>query len=81
MKLCMINLFFLMRDDHNKAICVDQAVIMIITTTMTLVFQLIMNDAIISLLRFMSRTELREEKESKYREMKASNHLLRKCFN
>ncbi len=38
LKLCMIDLFFLVRDNHNKAICVDQAVIMIIATTMTLVF-------------------------------------------
>ena len=38
MKLCMMNLFFLMRNNHNRAVCVDQAVIMIIATTMTLVF-------------------------------------------
>ena len=52
-----------------------------IVTTMTLVFQLILNDVIASLFQFMPRTELKEEKELKYREMKASNHLLRKCFN
>ncbi len=85
LKLCMIDLFFLVRDNHNRAICVDQAVIMIITTTMTLVFQLILNDVVASLLRFMSQTEMRKKKkESKYRETKTSNHLqslLRKCFN
>ena len=85
LKLCMIDLFFLVRDNHNRAICVDQVVIMIITMTMTLVFQLILNDVVASLLRFMSQTEMRKKKkESKYREMKTSNHLrslLRKCFN
>ncbi len=52
---------------------------------MTLVFQLILNDVVASLLQFMSQTEMREKKkESKYREMRTSNHLqslLRKCFN
>ncbi len=85
LKLCMIDLFFLVRDNHNRAICVDQAVIMIIATAMTLVFQLVLNDAVASLLRFMPQTEMREEKkESKYRETRTSNHLrslLRKCFN
>ncbi len=58
---------------------------MIIITTMTLVFQLILNDVVASLLQFMSQTEMREKKkESKYREMRTSNHLrslLWKCFN
>ena len=85
LKLCMIDLFFLVRDNHNRAIYVDQAVIMIITTTMTLVFQLILNDVVASLLWFMSQTEMRKKKkELKYREMKTSNHLrslLWKCFN
>ncbi len=52
---------------------------------MTLVFQLILNDVVASLLQFMSQIEMREKKkESKYREMKTSNYLqslLRKCFN
>jgi len=85
MKLCMIGLFFLVRDNHNRAACVDQAVIMIIATAMTLVFQLVLNDVVASLLRFMPQTEMREEKkESKYRETGTSNHLrslLRKCFD
>ena len=58
---------------------------MIIITMMTLVFQLILNDVVASLLQFMSQIEMREKKkESKYREMKTSNYLqslLRKCFN
>ena len=85
MKLCMIGLFFLVRDNHNRATCVDQAVIMIIATAMTLVFQLVLNDAVAPLLRFMPQTEMREEKkESKYRGTRTSNHLrslLRKCFD
>jgi hypothetical protein len=45
MELCMMSLFFLVRDNHNRAACVGQAVIMIIATAMTLVFQLVLNDA------------------------------------
>ena len=81
----MIGLFFLVRDDHNRATCVGQAVIMIIATAITLVFQLLLNDAVASLLRFMPQTEMKEEeKEPKYRGTGASNNLrslLRKCFN
>jgi len=53
MKLYIIDLFFLVRDNHNRAICVDQAIIMINTTTITLIFQLILNDVVASFLRFM----------------------------
>ncbi len=85
LELCMIGLFFLVRDNHNRATCVGQAVIMIIATAMTLVFQLVLNDAVAPLLRFMPQTEMRkEEKEPKYRGTGTSNHLrslLRKCFN
>ena len=80
MELCMIGLFFLVRDNHNRATCVGQAVTMTIATATTFVFQLILNDAVAPLLRFMPRTEMREEKEPKYRGTEASNHLLRKCF-
>jgi len=84
MELCMIGLFFLVRDDHNRATCVGQAVIMIVATATTLVFQLILNDAVAPLLRFMPRSEMREERESKYRGTEVRNHLrsfLRKCFD
>ena len=50
MKLCMIDLFFLVRDDHDRSTCVDQAVIMIIAIAMTVIFQFLLNNAFASLL-------------------------------
>ena len=82
MKLCMINLFFLICDNHNRAICVSQTMIMIIATAMTLDFQFLLNDAVALLLQFMSLIKIREEKELKYNRTEASNHLqilIHKC--
>ena len=59
----MIGLFLLVRDENNRATCVSQAVIMIITTAMTIAFQILLNDAIAPLLRFMPQTGMREEEK------------------
>ena len=82
MKLCMIDLFFLVRDDHNRSTCVDQAVIMIIAIVMTVIFQFLLNNAFASLLRFLSSTEMKiakkeekEEKEQKYHTSETNNYL------
>ena len=76
MKLCMIDLFFLVRDDHNRAVCVDQAVIMIIVTIMILCFQLLLNNAFAPLLKFLSQIEVEEAKEEpKYHRTKTNSHL------
>ncbi|MCJ1455409.1 hypothetical protein MMC28_005764 [Mycoblastus sanguinarius] len=84
MELYMIGLFFLVRDDHNRAACIGQAVIMIVTTAMTLGFQFLLNDQVAPLLRFMPQTEMREEeKEPKYHGTGTTNHLgilVRECF-
>ena len=82
MKLCMIDLFFLVRDDHNRSTCVDQAVIMIIAIVMTVIFQFLLNNAFASLLQFLSSTEMKiakkeekEEKEQKYHTSETNNYL------
>ena len=76
MELCVIGLFFLVRDEQNKTTCVSQAVIMIIVTAMTFDFQLLLNDAIGPLLRFMSRSEVKEsEKEVTDHETKETDRL------
>ncbi len=76
MELCIIGLFFLVRDEHDRATCISQAVIMIITTAMTLGFQFLLNDAVAPLLRFMPQTEMREEEnEAKYHGMGGTIHL------
>lgn len=84
MELCMIGLFFLVRDDRNRATCVGQAAIMIIATAMTLGFHFLLNDAVAPLLRFLPQSETREEeKEQQYHGTRTANHLqilVRKCF-
>lgn len=75
MELCMIGLFFLVRDDHNRATCVGQAAIMIIAIMMTLGFQFLLNDAFAPLLRFMPHSEMREEQTAKCHGSKTTNHL------
>ncbi len=82
MKLCMIDLFFLVRDDHDRSTCVDQAVIMIIAIAMTVIFQFLLNNAFASLLWFLSSTEMKiakkeeeEEKEQKYHTSETNNYL------
>ncbi|KAL9127040.1 MAG: hypothetical protein Q9217_004004 [Psora testacea] len=83
MELCMIGLFFLVRNDHNRATCVGQAVIMIIATAMTLGFQLLLNNAFAPLLRFLPQTEVREAaEEPKYHGTGTNSHLgilIRQC--
>lgn len=43
MELCMVGLFFLVRDEHNKAACVPQAIIMIIMGAFTVLYQVLLN--------------------------------------
>ncbi|MCJ1278138.1 hypothetical protein MMC21_005953 [Puttea exsequens] len=76
MDFCMIGLFFLVRDDHSRATCVGQAVIMIIATAMTLGFQILLNDEFAPLLRFLPQTEARgAEQEPKYPGTGKNSHL------
>jgi len=53
MELCVTGLFFLVRDDHNRATCIGQAVIMSIATVITVSFQVLLNNAFAPLLRFL----------------------------
>jgi len=84
MELCVIGLFFLVRDEHNRATCISQAVIMTIATAMTIGFQFLLNDAVAPLLRFMPQIEMREEeKEEKYHGTGGTIRLrilARQCF-
>ncbi|PMD46485.1 DUF221-domain-containing protein [Hyaloscypha variabilis F] len=43
MELCMIGLFFLVRDENDNAACVPQAIIMIIALILTIGYQLLLN--------------------------------------
>lgn len=45
LELCLIGLFFLQRDTHNDAVCVPQAIIMIVTLVFTVLYQFVLNRA------------------------------------
>jgi calcium permeable stress-gated cation channel len=45
MELCLIGLFFLVRDEHNKIATIPQAIIMIVAFAGTIVFQILVNNA------------------------------------
>lgn len=71
----MIGLFFLVRDEHDKATCVSQAVIMIAATALTFGFQLLLDDAISPLLRFVPQVKTEEEKEENHCGRESTVHL------
>ena len=76
MELSVIGLFFLVRDEQNKAICVSQAVIMTIATALTFGFQLLLNNAIDPLLRFIPPSEMIEsDKDADHDEKRETIHL------
>jgi calcium permeable stress-gated cation channel len=43
MELCMVGLFFLVRDEKNNAACIPQAIIMIIVGILTALYQVLLN--------------------------------------
>lgn len=43
MEVCMIGLFFLVRDEHGYAPCIPQAVIMVIVAAFTVIYQVLLN--------------------------------------
>ncbi|KFY73541.1 hypothetical protein V499_06362 [Pseudogymnoascus sp. VKM F-103] len=45
MELCLIGLFFLVRDDKNNAACFPQAIIMIVVMALTALFQFLLNQS------------------------------------
>lgn len=56
MELCLIGLFFLVRDDSGNASCVPQAIIMIICVVFTLIYQILLNISFAPLFRYLPIT-------------------------
>lgn len=56
MELCLIGLFFLVRDDAGNAACVPQGIIMIVTLALTIIFQYMLNISFGPLLRYLPIT-------------------------
>ncbi|KAI9833116.1 MAG: hypothetical protein M1826_000483 [Phylliscum demangeonii] len=56
LELCMIGLFFLVRDQHNHLACKAQAIVMIFVTLLTVLFQYLLNDAFNPLIKYLPLT-------------------------
>lgn len=53
MELCLIGLFFLVRNEHNEVACAPQAVIMSVVLASTVAYQIALNRSFGALLRFL----------------------------
>jgi calcium permeable stress-gated cation channel len=56
MELCMVGLFFLVRDANNKVACLPQAIVMIVITGLTLLYQILLNQSFSPLFRHLPIT-------------------------
>ncbi|EED23543.1 DUF221 domain protein, putative [Talaromyces stipitatus ATCC 10500] len=56
MELCLIGLFFLVRDEHDRVACQGQAIVMIIVLILTLGYQYFLNEAFSPLIRYLPIT-------------------------
>ncbi|KAH7031088.1 uncharacterized protein B0I36DRAFT_267802 [Microdochium trichocladiopsis] len=56
MEICLIGLFFLVRDDDNKAVCSVQAIIMIVATILTVLYQILLNMSFGPMFRYLPMT-------------------------
>ena len=64
LELYLVGLFLLVRDDHQRSACVGQAVIMIIVTAITAVFQILLNEAFGPCLRFLPYIDMEDEMDT-----------------
>lgn len=56
MEVCLIGLFFLVRDTQGSVACKGQAIVMIVVLVMTIGFQILLNEAFGPLLRYLPIT-------------------------
>ena len=56
MEICLIGLFFLVRNEDNDVACQGQAIVMIVVLVVTVLFQYLMNEAFGPLLRYLPIT-------------------------
>jgi hypothetical protein len=56
MELCMIGLFFLVRDHNNNVACYPQAIVMIVITALTILYQFLLNQSFSPLFRHLPIT-------------------------
>lgn len=56
MEIVLIGLFFLVRDEHNNAACIPQAIIMIVAAALTILYQVMLNMSFAPLFRHLPIT-------------------------
>ncbi|KAH8205522.1 hypothetical protein TruAng_000228 [Truncatella angustata] len=56
MEICLIGLFFIVRDDANNLTCTPHAIIMIVVTILTVLYQLLLNYSFGPLFRYLPIT-------------------------
>lgn len=56
MELCLIGLFFLVRDDKGKVSCKGQGICMVVVFVLTIMYQVLLNDAFGPLIRYLPIT-------------------------
>lgn len=56
LEICLIGLFFLVRDDQDRASCKGQAIVMIVVTISTAIYQFLLNEAFGPLLTYLPIT-------------------------
>jgi len=78
MKLCLIDLFLSICDDRSVLIDIDQTVIMMIVTTSTIIYQLLLRNVFVLILKYLSVFTKDEESQKR-----ASNekHFLRAALD
>lgn len=64
MEMCLLGLFLLVRDEHQRLSCKIQAVVMMVATGLTVTFQILLNRAFAPLLQFLSLVSADQCRES-----------------
>jgi len=89
MKLCLIGLFLFIRDEQGVFTGIDQAVIMMIATVLTVIYQLLLGNAFASILEYLSAyMKNRNDSEGKLKQKCSSAgalsslcQLLHSCYD
>ncbi|KAJ5171899.1 hypothetical protein N7492_004492 [Penicillium capsulatum] len=74
MELCLIGLFFLVRDQYGEVACKGQAICMIVVMVLTIGYQILLNDAFGPLLRYLPIT-LEEDAVRRDKEFDRAQHV------
>ncbi|EKG11957.1 protein of unknown function DUF221 [Macrophomina phaseolina MS6] len=71
MQLCLIGLFFLVRDEKNKVVCAPHAIVMIVTLILTVIYQYMLNKSLGPLFKYVPIT-MEDEAQERQEEFEAA---------